>query len=414
MNEQAILELNRLLWDKGRLADYAGDPEITVVQPGSYDPAAGVFRSAEVMVGGCLCRGAVVFTLPDAPPCYCGDAVLQVVSRPAGRVCLDGEREVYQVVVAPPRDVSDYYMRIRSGSGGDPDSLCGALLASFDPAVRTHFLDRLFLDRARRKCDELAALWKEGGRDWNYVLYAGLLASMGGSLYKQAYKELARRVPYLAVAREKNSREAVEALLIGGAGLLEKRGNDPYTVALKRHYEHLSHKYAIEPMAEGAWNLSDHGRYTSPVLRLVQIAGVLCTREFIFDSVRACRTPQDVYDLFRAEVPDYWMDQFASQGRIGKEKMDLMAINLVVPLQLAYADETRDEELHDAARGLIDRIAPESNAKLRVWRRRGVPMSSACDSQALLELHNEYCQKTRCAECSLCRRLIGEFCHTKP
>ncbi len=419
MNDQAILELNRLLWGQRRLLPVASDSRVTMVDPGTYDPDTQVYKGAEAHIDGMLCRGSVYFTLPDVPAQYSNEAILHVVSRPANRICLDRGREVYQLVVTPPRDALDYYLRIRAGSDCTGDSLCGDYLAGLDPAARIHFFDNLFMDRSSRKYDELTALWEEGGRDWNYALYVALFTAMGGSQYKQVYTRLAKTVPYTAVAHEKGSREHVEALLLGGSGLLKLRGDDPYILRLREHFDHLCRKYDIMPMEPGDWDLRSMGSNRSPVLRLVQIAGFLCTREFIFEGVKSCRTPKDVYALFRAEIPEYWREQFSGSGRnvlaagMGTEKMDLLGINLVVPLMFAYSVAVRDEELREAAQDLIERIDSESNVKIRVWRRRGVRMENACDSQAMLELNNEYCNKNRCYVCPVCRRLIGAFYHNK-
>jgi hypothetical protein len=399
--DEAILDLNRLLWGRGRLVV----PGVESVSPGVYDENTGVFTGAQVVVEGVRCRGTIFFSLPGYEGDCPSETVLHIVAAPSPEVSTPGGEHVPQVVAAADREQTDRYVNVRTGGGAGGDSPCAAWIRRQDEVKRLELFTRLYDERARRKYDELIALWEEGHKDWNYVLYMLFFRAMGGSDFKEQYASVARRVPFHAVAHEKGTPRSVEAMLLGASGLLDRRQDDSYTVELKRDFDYLARKYDIVPMAVTQWRSEHLVNYAPPVLRLVQIAGFLVAREFIFDKIMACRTPQDLYSVFRADISDYWLEQFpvsrsaGPPGALGRGKIELLGINLVVPLMHAYAVHTAGDELREAAIDLLDALDPESNRKTSAWRRQGVAMRNAHDSQAVLELHNEYCVPGRCYRC---------------
>ena len=117
--------------------------------------------------------------------------------------------------------------------------------------------------------------------------------------------------------------------------------------------------------------------------------------------------------MFAVEASDYWTNHSlparlsgSSVKRLGRGKTDLIAINLIVPFQFFYSARMDREELRGRAIDLLENIRAEDNSIIRGWRNAGVPVCSAFDSQALLQLYNEYCKSGRCDECLFGRRAI--------
>ncbi len=397
--------LARLLWQEGLLPLAPG---MRVVRPGEWDSATGNFTGAEVHVDTAVYRGSVLFTsnVRETQP----GAILRVVADRAATAIVSPDAEILQLPAAAPERFQRLYARMRSGCAE-----CGGFISRMDATKRLHFFTRLVDERMARKAADMLALWEEGQRDWNYPLYMGLFAYVGGPALKNAYLKTARAVPYKALAHERDSRQAVEAMLLGGAGLLQSREDDAYIVRLKKDFDYLCHKWGIQPVDPSVWRTEEAGGYVSPVLRLVQTGGFLATREFIFDSVRSCRSPQDVYALFRAEIPDYWAHVFSSSRQnwsactIGRDKMDVLAINLVAPLMVAYASVTGDAALAEAAYDLLCKVGPENNKITKQWKAAHVELPSAADSQAVIELNNEYCLKAKCPACLIGRKLVKQI-----
>jgi hypothetical protein len=104
-----------------------------------------------------------------------------------------------------------------------------------------------------------------------------LLRTIGGMDNKEAFTELAHRVPYAAILRERQVPQNVEAMLIGASGLLEIYPHDIYILDLKRNFEYLATKYSITPMRASEWKLTKILPNNHPILRLSQVATFLRT-----------------------------------------------------------------------------------------------------------------------------------------
>ena len=150
-----------------------------------------------------------------------------------------------------------------------------------------------------------------------------------------------------------------------------------------------------------------------PGLRFVQLAAYLRTNEFIFENMVRSRTVEGLHVLFRAEASQYWSTHFIPgrrsedmPKRIGHFKRNLLGINLAVPMIFAYGDYVGDEVLKDHAVELLEKITCESNTIVDAWRQGGVPMESAVDSQAILQLNNEFCARRVCWKCPVGKRVI--------
>jgi hypothetical protein len=118
-----------------------------------------------------------------------------------------------------------------------------------------------------------------------------------------------------------------------------------------------------------------------------------------------------VSKLFSAEVGDYWQKRHTSKGvsfgvpkRLGREKIVVMTINFVVPLQFAYAEVMHKESAKESAMALLESLPSEHNHIVSRWTGEGVPCTSAFDSQALIELET-FCKEGLCEECPLAKEI---------
>ena len=77
----------------------------------------------------------------------------------------------------------------------------------------------------------------------------------------------------------------------------------------------------------------------------------------------------------------------------------LLIINTVVPLLFAYGRHISDEEICQRACRLLEELPAENNYILRQWNECGLEVSSAADSQALIQLKRQYCDRIDCLRC---------------
>ena len=65
----------------------------------------------------------------------------------------------------------------------------------------------------------------------------------------------------------------------------------------------------------------------------------------------------------------------------------------------AYGKYKSDQSLCDRAFSLWEQLKPENNTIIRDWTLAGVPCDNAADTQALIQLHRNYCQRRDCLRC---------------
>lgn len=84
---------------------------------------------------------------------------------------------------------------------------------------------------------------------------------------------------------------------------------------------------------------------------------------------------------------------------MGENTLNLLLINTVIPFLYAYGIHKADERLCDRATCFLEALKAEDNHIIRMWSGAGLPVSTAADSQALLQLQKEYCDRKDCLRC---------------
>ena len=64
-----------------------------------------------------------------------------------------------------------------------------------------------------------------------------------------------------------------------------------------------------------------------------------------------------------------------------------------------YGLHKADERMCERAGRFLEELKAESNHIIRSWSDAGLPVVSAADSQALIQLQKEYCDKRKCLYC---------------
>ena len=71
----------------------------------------------------------------------------------------------------------------------------------------------------------------------------------------------------------------------------------------------------------------------------------------------------------------------------------------MVPLLFAYGRHIGDEDICQRAVRLLEELPAENNYILRQWQACGLTVRTAADSQALIPLKRQYCDRTDCLRC---------------
>ena len=79
----------------------------------------------------------------------------------------------------------------------------------------------------------------------------------------------------------------------------------------------------------------------------------------------------------------------------------MLILNTVVPVLFAYGRHRHNETMCDRAFQLLDELKAEDNHIVRMWKACGLEVNNAGDTQALIQLKNEYCDRKNCLRCRI-------------
>jgi len=276
----------------------------------------------------------------------------------------------------------------------------------------TNWQERLFFERLERKAKPILELLEQSNNDWEAVLFCLLAKNFGLNTNGDTFLKIAQSIPFLVIRKECFEVENIEALLFGTAGLLDTDKEDAYFKDLKFRYFYLLHKYQIEKSFIEPVQFFKHRPDNFPTIRLSQLASLYNKQQNLFSKIISLNDIETIYDIFSISVTPYWQTHYQfdkesanKKKSLSKSFMDLLILNTIVPLQFAYA-KNRGEEVSEDLIAVLNDVAPEKNSIIDKFSSFGIKGKNAFETQSLLELKNEYCNKNKCLECAIGMELL--------
>jgi hypothetical protein len=289
---------------------------------------------------------------------------------------------------------------------------CEKQLKEIDDFKLKNWQERLFFERLERKSKPIYELLQQTNNDWEAVLFCLLAKNFGLNTNGEIFLKIAQSIPFSFIRKESFEVENVEAFLFGIAGLLDSEKEDTYFQDLKFRYFYLLHKYQLKNIIVEPVQFFKHRPDNFPTIRLSQLANLYQSQQNLFSKICISLSVQNIYETFDVSASNYWQNhyQFDKESPKKKKKLstsfiDLLIINTIIPLQFAYA-KSQGKEISEDLIQLLNEVAPEKNAIMDKFSSFGLKSKNAFESQSLLQLKNEYCNKSRCLECAIGMELL--------
>jgi len=292
---------------------------------------------------------------------------------------------------------------------------CEKQIKEIDEFVFKNWQERLFFERLERKSKPIYELLNQTNNDWEAVLFCLLAKNFGLNTNGEIFLKIAQSIPFSIVRKESFEVENLEALLFGNAGLLDVEKEDNYFKDLKFRYFYLLHKYQIERKLFEPVQFFKHRPDNFPTIRLSQLANLYLSQQNLFSIISASNSVNSIYETFDISTSNYWKNHYQfdkespkKKKKLSKSFVDLIIINTIIPLQFAYA-KSQGKEISEDLIQLINEVAPEKNAIMDKFSSFGIKSKNAFETQSLLQLKNEYCNKSRCLECAIGMELLKKI-----
>ena len=280
------------------------------------------------------------------------------------------------------------------------------------------WLAALQTERLERKTEDIRRRADRSNGSWEEAYFVTLARNYGFGINGDAFEAWAHCVPLSAVGKHRDDLFQVEAIFMGQAGLLEldavpKRYqqdalNEGYFARLRNEYQYLAHKFSLTPMDYKQWRFLRLRPQNFPHIRISQLAMLYYERRASLSALVECETLDELRQLLMTHVTPYWETHYTfgspsaeNSKRLSPHSVDLLIINTAIPMLFAYGRHVSKDQLCDRAFDLLEQLRAENNHIIRMWRECGLEVKTAGDTQALIQLKKEYCDRKDCLRCRI-------------
>ena len=369
---------------------------VEVIDPGLHNHDQGPdFFNAKIRLDGTVWAGNVEVHLRSSDWYRHGhesdatynSVILHVVGEVDAEVVTQEGKTLPQVRLDIPEHIRRSYEEL---CRTEDYPRCHRIISSI-PSIKVRpWMDALLVERLKERSEKVAERAERTGGDWERATFVTLSRSFGFGLNGDAFERWAMRIPLSAAGKHRDDLFQIEALFLGMAGLIDEvegLRSSQEVLLLRQEYAFLKHKFSLgDAMERADWRFLRTRPSNFPSARILQIAE-------LYHSGRA-----QMSSLLGAQSMEELQTCLAVKGMTAASRR-LLIINTVVPLLFAYGRHTSNDDICQRAIRLLETLPPENNYILRQWQECGLKVSTAADSQALIQLKRQYCDRTDCLRC---------------
>ncbi len=282
-----------------------------------------------------------------------------------------------------------------------------------DDFIVQNWLERLYFERLESKSHHIEKLLKGSSNNWEEVLFKMLTKNFGLKVNGEAFLSLSNSFDFSVVRKQQSKIISLEALFFGQAGLLEEDIQDIYYLELSNEYQFIKQKFNLSNLNVTPLQFFRLRPPNFPTIRLSQLAVLYHKQQSLFSKIMNTKSIEALYTLLSVTSSFFWETHFTfnktskkSKKVITKSFIDLLIINTIIPLKFSYAKH-QGKVIDDDIVEIIQSITSEKNSIVDTFNDLYPVSTSALQSQALLQLKSEYCDKNKCLQCAVGNTLLN-------
>jgi len=248
---------------------------------------------------------------------------------------------------------------------------CQRLISKVDSIFMRQMMDSSLLSRLERKTKELIDL------DPYQLIYVLLSKAIGGKVNQFAFEYMSQYLPYSFVEQMSVPQRKMTFASHNGLNLNYSETNSQLFFGFKRK--------GMRPSS-------------FPEKRLIQLSNLVSLIPVLFDLLEL--TVEEFIFQFRKRVNQL-------DASITYDLQNLLLINGIVPFLFVYGMNSESASLQEKAITILQLLPPEKNNIVLKMRKLGFVVNNSFDSQAILEIYNEFCSKKKCMNCVVGMKIIN-------
>ncbi len=407
---------------QGTLFTTAGEA-FTIIDPGIHNTHAGPdFFNAKIRIGNQIWAGNVeIHTMASdwykhghhKDEAY-NSVILHLVENNdwEGTITQSG-RIIPQYIIHIPDKIRENYNYLFHAEREIP---CLERISEISEIYLTDWKNALTAERMEYKNRQITDILRQNKGDWEDAFYILLSRSFGFGINSDVFERLAKSLPLKYIQKHQDNILQVEALLFGQAGLLEDNEIPcEYYQCLRKEFGFLRKKFDIQPLDGFLFKKLRIRPHNFPHVKIAQLAAILCQNDLFFSKILAVKDTREYFRFFTPDTSEYWLTHYhfkSSSGRkekkLGLDALHILLINTVVPILFAYGKKKKQPGLTEYSLHLLESIPEEKNSIVSLFQKAGVPVKNAADSQALIQLKRNYCERKECLFCRIGHKLLAK------
>ena len=344
-------------------------------------------------------------------PAY-NSIILHVVEKMDCDIYTQDQRKIPQITIEIPENVASNYSQLLTSSFTIP---CTNTLKNIPKIHLNNWLYVLLVERLERKTNDIYTILDKFNNSWDETFYVLLSRNFGFGLNSEVFERLALSLPYFYIQKHSDNIFQVEALLFGQAGLLEDDIIlDDYFLQLKKEYNFLKKKYTLNNLDGYLFKSLRVRPQGFPQVRIAQLAAVLQQSKRLFSHILEKEDENLLRLFFHINASEYWQTHYtfgkSSQKKTkypGDSSINVILINTVAPILFAYGKKNNIEKYCTRALEILEDLKPENNSLITEFKKHSINPLNAADTQALIQLRKEYCNKRKCLYCKIGYQILS-------
>lgn len=279
--------------------------------------------------------------------------------------------------------------------------------------IPLHFHERNILKKLDEKAIELEQSLARYKNNFEAVLFHSFAYSFGLKVNAAIFRQIAESIDYSIVNKIRQNPFQLEALLFGISGWLDHPEDDQMKV-WKREFEFIKVKFKIP-------DIRLHPKFLRlrppnfPTIRLSQLAHLYFQHQNLFSKIMNVQNTDQIYEVFKPiQASEYWDSHFnfgtvskLQPKTLSKDFIDLIILNTVLPLKYVY-HRYHNEEISEEILELYKNITAEKNGIIENWKKMGLTITNALETQSLIYHYKNSCEEKNCLSCSIGFKLLKE------
>jgi hypothetical protein len=297
---------------------------------------------------------------------------------------------------------------------------CSVSLTKIDKSLISFWFSSLAVERLYEKTSYIKDLLKTTNNNWEETYYIHLSRSFGNKINSTPFELLSKATPLKVLAKYCNNLFQLEALMFGQAGFLDGKTKDDYHSKLCEEYLFIKNKHQLKSIDVNLWKFLRLRPSNFPTIRLAEFCNLIYKSRSLLSKTLECEKIEDIRELYDCSAGNYWKNHYTF-GKESKQKdktagiasINGFIINSIIPFMFVYGEHKNNENLKERSVRFLEQLPPENNNISEEWINYGIKPRHAAESQALLQLTNQYCKYKRCLDCQIGNLILSKKSHER-